>query len=213
MSSNELLISFARGNRPYSDKHIGANISRTNPSKRRILAPQTPNYPTALSPKHRSVEALHHRILQLPTDIPRPRPLAQPEHALQHANLRRRGVHPRNRHPIVDYHPRADEVTPPVHGAGDERHAHEARELVLVARRRLGVHEAALVREGHVGADEDVVGDGLPEDLDAEDVGDDLLRLALEVGVDEGDVVVCGDDVAEGREALFYSLGGVSVLL
>ena len=35
-----------------------------------------------------------------------------------------------------------------------------------------GVHDAALVGEGHVGACEDVVGDGLAEDFDAEDIGD-----------------------------------------
>jgi hypothetical protein len=46
------------------------------------------------------------------------------------------------------------------------------------------VHEAALVRERHVGAHEDVVGYGLAEDLDAEDVGDDFFGFALEVGVD-----------------------------
>lgn len=32
--------------------------------------------------------------------------------------------------------------------------------------------EAPLVGEGHVGTCEDVVGDGLAEDFDAEDVGD-----------------------------------------
>lgn len=62
--------------------------------------------------------------------------------------------------------------------------------------------EAALVGEGHVAAHEDIVGDSLAEDLYAEDVGDDLFSLALEVWVDEGDVVVGGDDVAEGGEAL-----------
>lgn len=68
------------------------------------------------------------------------------------------------------------------------------------------MHEAALIGEGHVGAGEDVVGDCLPEDLDAEDVGDDFLAFALEVGVYEGDVVVGADDVAEGGEPLFYPL-------
>jgi negative regulator of replication initiation len=68
------------------------------------------------------------------------------------------------------------------------------------------VHEAALVRQRHVAADEHVVGHRLAEDLDAEHVGDDLLRLALQVRVDEGDVVVGDDDVAERREALLDAL-------
>jgi hypothetical protein len=46
----------------------------------------------------------------------------------------------------------------------------------------------------------------LPEDLYPKDVCDDLLALTLEVRMDEGDVVVGADDVAEGGEAFFYSL-------
>lgn len=60
------------------------------------------------------------------------------------------------------------------------------------------MYDAALVGESHVGADQDVVGDGLAEDVDAEDVGDYFFGFALDVRVDEGDVVVADDYVAEG---------------
>lgn len=70
---------------------------------------------------------------------------------------------------------------------------------------------SSLVREGAVGADEDVLRDSLAEDLDAEDIGNDLLGFALDVGVHESDVVVAADDVAEGREALFDTLDADSV--
>ena len=73
------------------------------------------------------------------------------------------------------------------------------------------MHDAALVRESHVRAHEHVVGDGLAEDFDAQDVGDYFFGFALEVWVDEGDVVVGDDYVAEGGEAFFYSLLFVSV--
>jgi hypothetical protein len=65
------------------------------------------------------------------------------------------------------------------------------------------VYHAALIREDRIRPDERVAGDRLPEDLDAEGVGDDVLRLAVDVRVHERDVVVAGDDVAEGREPLF----------
>lgn len=68
------------------------------------------------------------------------------------------------------------------------------------------MYQTTLVAEGHVAADEDVVGNGLPEDLDTEDVGDDLLCLALKIGVNEGDVVVGDDDVTERRQTLLYAL-------
>ena len=65
-----------------------------------------------------------------------------------------------------------------------------------------------MVGESHVGANEDVVGDGLAEYVNAEDVGDYFFGFALDVGVYEGDVVVADDYVTEGGKALFYSLGG-----
>jgi len=46
----------------------------------------------------------------------------------------------------------------------------------------------------------------LSEDFDAKDVGDYLFCFALYVGVDEGDIVIGGDDIAEGGETLFNPL-------
>ena len=60
------------------------------------------------------------------------------------------------------------------------------------------MYDAALVGKCHVGTYEDVVGDGLTEDFDAEDVGDYFFGFALEIGVDEGDVVVGDYDVSKG---------------
>lgn len=71
-------------------------------------------------------------------------------------------------------------------------------QFVLVLYAGFWVHETAVVGDGAVTADEDVVGDGLPEDLDLEDIGNYLLRLAVDVGVDEGDIVVACNDIAEG---------------
>ena len=68
--------------------------------------------------------------------------------------------------------------------------------------------EATLIAKSTVGADKDVAGDGLAEDFDTEDVGDDLLSLAIQIGMDEGDIVVASDDVSEGRETLLDSLDG-----
>ena len=70
-----------------------------------------------------------------------------------------------------------------------------------------------MVGERHVGANEYVVGDGLAEDFDAQDVGDYFFRFALQVRVYEGDVVVGDDYVAQGGEAFFYSLFDVSTAL
>lgn len=68
------------------------------------------------------------------------------------------------------------------------------------------MYKPALVRDRAIAAHQDVIGDGLSEDLDLEDIGDDLLGLAVDVWVDEGDVVVARDDVSERGESLFYPL-------
>lgn len=68
------------------------------------------------------------------------------------------------------------------------------------------MHEGALVGDGGVGAYEDVVCDGLAEDFDFEDVGNDLFGFSVDVWVDEGDIVVAGDDVAQSTESLFNAL-------
>lgn len=60
------------------------------------------------------------------------------------------------------------------------------------------MHDAALVGKGHVRTDEDIVGNGLAEDFDAEDVGDYFFGFALEVRMDEGDVVVRYNYISEG---------------
>jgi hypothetical protein len=66
--------------------------------------------------------------------------------------------------------------------------------------------EATLITDHTVRADEDVVRDRLAEDFDFEHVRDDLLCLAIDVGVHERNVVVACDDVSERREALFDAL-------
>jgi len=60
------------------------------------------------------------------------------------------------------------------------------------------VHDAACVRERHVRAHEHVIGYSLPEDFDAQYVGDYFFGLAFDVGVDEGDVIIGSDNVTEG---------------
>jgi hypothetical protein len=162
-----------------------------------------------------SIEALDERLLHA-TDLrahssssstrTRRAIFAQSKQAFYHTQLRRRCVHARHGHPVIHHHPRAHHRTATIHAAGHQRHLQETAQLILVLDRRLGVYEAAGIRQRHVGAREDVGGDGLAEDLDAERVGDDLFRLALEVGVDERDVVVAADDVAKRRQALFDAL-------
>jgi len=66
--------------------------------------------------------------------------------------------------------------------------------------------QSALIAERGVTPDQNVVCDRLPEDLDLEHVRDDFLRFAVDVRVDERDIVIAGDDVAERRETLFYPL-------
>jgi hypothetical protein len=71
--------------------------------------------------------------------------------------------------------------------------------------------ESTLVCNRAVRANKDVLGDSLTEHLDLEDIRDYLLRLAVDVGVHERDVVVARDNVAERGEAFFDTLKRDSV--
>ena len=86
--------------------------------------------------------------------------------------------------------------------AGDERNLEQGRQLLLLLDRGLGVHKAALIADRAIAADEHVAGDRLAKHFDAEHVGDDLLRLLVEVGVHERDIVVACNAVAKRRQAL-----------
>lgn len=154
----------------------------------------------------RSVEALHHGVLHCGVDVAGALALAESEDALDDAELCGGGVEARDGHPVVDDHAGADDVAAPVDGAGDEGYLQQAGQLVLVLDAGLGVHEAALVGQAHVAADQHVVGHGLAEDLDAQHVGNDLLRLALEIRMHQRDVIVGRNDVSEGRQALLDAL-------
>ena len=73
------------------------------------------------------------------------------------------------------------------------------------------MNEPSLVRDRAVRADEDIFGDSLAEDLDLEDVRDDLLRLAVDVGMYERDMIVACDNVTERGETLLDTLEGDGV--
>lgn len=161
---------------------------------------------TRLESRQNLVERLDHSLLVGGVDRAGSHALAELEDRLHNAQLSRRGVQTGHGHPVVDHHAGADNGATAVHTTSHKGNLQQRAELVLVLDAGLGVHDAALVAEAHVAAGQDVVRNGLAEDLDAEHVGDDFLGLALEVGVHEGDVVVGADDIAECGEALFDSL-------
>lgn len=91
------------------------------------------------------------------------------------------------------------------------------------------MHDASLIGEGHVGARQNVVGDGLAEDFYPEDIGDaklDLLvcatarlrkgkrkkknahlfRLPLQIRVNQRHMVIAADHIPQRRQSLLYSL-------
>jgi hypothetical protein len=68
------------------------------------------------------------------------------------------------------------------------------------------MYKSTVVRDRAIRPDEYVVCDGLAKDLDLEHIRDDLLRLTVDIRMYECDVVVRGDDVAQGGEALLDPL-------
>ena len=80
-----------------------------------------------------------------------------------------------------------------------KRYLQQTTQLVLILDAGLRVHETALVGDDGIAADKHVVGDCLSENLNLKHVRDDLLRFSVDVWVDERDVVVARDHIAECR--------------
>src|SRR5713226_2673251 len=68
--------------------------------------------------------------------------------------------------------------------------------------------KTTLIRDRTVRADEDVVRDRLAEDLDFENIGDDLLCLAIDVGMHQRNVVIASDHVPERGKSFLDALKG-----
>lgn len=128
------------------------------------------------------------------------------EDALHDGDLGGRGVQAAEGCPVVHHEAGADDVATAVHRTSHNGHLQQRTELLLVLDAGARVHEAALVGQRRVAAHEGVAGHCLAEDLDAERVGHDLLRLAVQVRVHERHVVVRGDAVAECRQPLLHAL-------
>jgi hypothetical protein len=152
------------------------------------------------------VKAFHHRVLHRGLDPVRTHTLTKSENTLNHTQFRRSSIQPCDGHPVIDDHTGSDNATTSIYTARHQRDLKQAAQLILVLNTRLGMDEAPGIAQGHVRAGQDIVCDGLAKDLDAEDVGNDFLRLAFNVRMYEGYAVVCADDVAKSREPLFYSL-------
>lgn len=118
------------------------------------------------------VETLHNTLLINTRTTTARGHLAQTENTLHNTQLSSRRIQTRHSQPVINDHTSADDGRTAVHGTSDEGDLQQRGEFVLVADGGFRVHETALVGERHVGSCQDVVGDCLAEDFDAEDVGD-----------------------------------------
>jgi hypothetical protein len=69
-------------------------------------------------------------------------------------------------------------------------------------------YQTTLVAQSAVGSDKDVIGNSLSEDLDLQDIGNDLLSLTVDIGVNQCNVVVAGNNIAQSRKSLLNALDG-----
>lgn len=79
-------------------------------------------------------------------------------------------------------------------------------QLILILNTSLGMNQRSLIRDPTITPHEHIIRHSLSKHLDLQHVCDDFFRFAINVRVHERDVVVAGDDVAEGGESFFDSL-------
>lgn len=152
------------------------------------------------------VEGLDHGVLVGGVDGRRTHTLAKLEDGLDNAELSGSSIQAGDGHPVVDDHTSTDDGRTSVDGTGDKRDLQQRTQLVLILDAGLGVDNTTSIAQAHVRANKHVVSNCLSENLDTQNVGNDLLGLTLQIRVNEGDVVVAANDIAEGRETLFDTL-------
>jgi len=154
----------------------------------------------------RLVEGLDHGVLVGGVDGRRTHTLAKLEDGLDNAELGGSGIQTSDGHPVVDNHTGTDNGRTSVDGTSNKRNLQQRTQLILVLNAGLGVDDTTGVAQAHVRANKDIVGNRLSEYLDTQNIGNNLLGLALQIGVDEGDVVVAANDVAESGKTLLDTL-------
>jgi hypothetical protein len=78
----------------------------------------------------------------------------------------------------------------------------ERGKLVLLLYRGFRVHNTAQIIKHTIAAHQDIIGDCVAENFNIQNVGNDFLSFLVQIGMDQSDVVVAGDHVAQRRQTL-----------
>mmetsp|Transcript_46829 Transcript_46829/g.141855 ORF Transcript_46829/g.141855 Transcript_46829/m.141855 type:complete len:304 (-) Transcript_46829:106-1017(-) len=138
-------------------------------------------------------------------------PTRELEYALNDADLGRRRIQPHEGGPIVHDQPSAQHVRSSIHSPRHQRHLKQSGQFLDILDGRAGMDHSPLIGELRVRSDQSLTGDGLTEHLHSQYVRDDVLSLSINVGMDEGDVIVAGDDVPQRRQPLLDALNDDAV--
>jgi len=132
--------------------------------------------------------------------------LIESEDTLDFRNLGGGGVWSAEGGPIVDDESSSDDLTSSVDGSGDDWNLEEGRKLILLLNGGSWMDQSSLIGEVTVGSDQDILSNSLTENLNIQNISDDLLSLSVNIRMDQSDVIVTGDDVSEGGQALLNTL-------
>ena len=129
--------------------------------------------------------------------------LAKFEDAFDDTDLVRSGVQAAEADPIVGEQASTDDITTAIDRTGNQRHLQQRGQFFLLLNRCFRMNDAALIGEQRVAADENAIGNGLPKALDVQCIREDLFGFLVQIGMDESDVIVAGNDIAQRRQTLF----------
>ena len=129
--------------------------------------------------------------------------LAQLEHALDDADLVSGGVQATEADPIVGQEASTDDIATTIDRTGNQRYLQQRGEFFLLLNRCFRMNDATLIGEQRIAADENAIGDGLSKALDVQCIREDLFGFLVQIGMDERDVIVAGNDISQRRQTLF----------
>lgn len=89
-----------------------------------------------------------------------------------------------------------------------KRNLQQTSKLVLVLNGAVGMNQSALVAEGTIAANQYITGDSFAKHLNLQRVGNNFLSFAVNVGMNQSNVIIARNNIAQCTKTLFNSLNG-----
>ncbi len=138
--------------------------------------------------------------------------MLQLEDAFNDLNLSGSRLQPTERCPIVNNESSTNNIRSSINSASTQGHLQQVGKLIKLLNSGLRMDKPPIITQNTIGTNEHIIGNGVPKDLNAQRIRNDLFRLLIKIWMDQGHIIITSDTVSQCRKLLldthdFYRLG------